>query len=395
MDPLTHMVTGALVAQSMAPDEHRWAFALVGAGAGVVPDIDFVARKAGDRLLFLKLHRGFTHSLLATPLIGACAAGAGLLLFGTPLWTLLWASLLAAVSHLSLDTIMHSTGLQLLWPWRRKFSLHLVVGLNPLTSSARCGERSLGVCLRCTMHSAVLSPLVLLLWAGFVASLAAPWWRALSAGTLAVAATYLALCQALRWRAGRLLAAQLEPGAAVRVFSGSFNPRFWVGVAPHDGGHRVHRIDALGGTAEVMAQYGPSDDGPAVRATRETPTVEEFFNNAVFPHATVYPMEQGQLEHQAVCRTEPGASSGRRLARSEEGEYKDVFDRRATQPSPSRGVHGDAERKPLGALVVWRDLAFAFSPSVSLFAARLELDPGLEVRSEEFRERWDRAPETL
>ena len=347
MDPLTHMVTGALVAQTMAPEEHRFAFALVAAGAGVVPDIDFVARKARQKLLFLKFHRGFTHSLVAVPIIALCAAGSGHLLFGAPFWLLAAASAAAALSHLLLDVIMHSTGLQLLWPARKKICVHLVVGLNPLTSSARCGERSLMVCMRCTMHSAVINPMVLLLWAGFGATLLLPWWQPLSSAIFGAMLLYLLLCQLLRWRATSALRRQVRRSGgddaaaearSARTFPAGFHPGQWIGVTAHTRGFRVWQVRA--GEPEVIAEHGPSEEGPEVQQSRQTGTVEEFHNNAVFPHATVYP-------------------SGERT------------------------------------LVVWRDLAFAFSPTVSLFAARVELDSEHAVRAEEFRERWDRAPESI
>jgi membrane-bound metal-dependent hydrolase YbcI (DUF457 family) len=337
MDPLTHMVTGAMVAQALSPEEHRWTFALVAAGAAVVPDIDFMARKAPGRLLFLKLHRGLTHSLLALPLIAACASGCGNLLFGTPFWPLFTVSLLAALSHLVLDTIMHSTGLQWLWPLRRRLSLPLVIGLNPLTSSARCGERSLFVCLRCTMHSAVISPMVLLLWLGFVVSLLVPQWRLVSQLALAAGGLYILLCILLRLRARSLLRARIRSDR-LGVYPGGFNPAHWLGVALTDEKHDVWRVDALGGGVELQGQHGPSADDPAVGASRQTATVEEFMDNAVFPHATVHAREAGQT-------------------------------------------------------VIWRDLAFAFSPCVSLFAARIDLDGELGVTYEEFRERWDGPPE--
>ena len=340
------MVTGALAAQAAAPEEHRFTFALIGAGAAVVQDIDFLARKAKQRLLFLKLHRGFTHSLVALPLIAACAAGSGVLLFGTPFWRLFLASAAAALTHIALDTIMHSTGLRVFWPSREKLSLHLVVGLNPLTSSARCGERSLGVCLRCTMHSAVLSPLVLMLWTGFVVSLLLPWWRAVSAVILGLALLYLLFCRWARARARRALIRRLRgrsPPAdprRVEVFPGSFNPCVWIGISPVAEGYEVIRVNAVGGRTQTINQYGPSAMGPVVDATEGTETVSEFLSQAVFPHATLIPA---------------GSES----------------------------------------LVVWRDLAFAFSPAVSLFAARVELDQGLAVKAEEFRERWDHPPDLL
>ena len=349
MDPLTHMVTGALVAQTMAPEEHRFAFALVAAGAGMVPDIDFLARKAKKKLLFLKLHRGFTHSLVAVPIIALCAAGSGHLLFGAPFVLLAAASAVAALSHLVLDTIMHGTGLRLLWPSRRKTCLHLVVGLNPLTSSARCGERSLMVCMRCTMHSAVINPMVLLLWAGFAVSLVIPWWPALSSAIVGATLLYLLSCQVLRWRARRSLARHVrgagggeaeQESVSAQTFPASFNPGHWIGVTAHTGGYRVWSVDAAGGSVEIIGEHGPSGGGQAVEQSRETETVQEFLANAVFPHATEYPTTK---------RT----------------------------------------------LVVWRDLAFAFSPVVSLFAARVELDADRIVKSEEFRERWDRPPEDI
>lgn len=344
MDPLTHVVTGALVAQSMAPPEQRWAFALVAAGAAAAPDIDFVARKAESKLLFLKLHRGATHSLLATPVLAAAAAGCGHLLLGLPLWPLLLTCWVALLTHLLLDTVMHSTGPQWLWPLQRRWSLPLVVGLNPLTSSARCGERSLLVCLCCTMHSAALSPLVLLTWSGFGVSLLPGAARAASQLTLAVMAAYLGLAAAMGSRARRLLRQRAPDARELRVFPASFSPARWLGVTVTPAGdeHTVWLVDALRGDASPAGRYprpATSDEAQAT-LTLSTNTVREFLANAIFPHVSIHEHRQGTV-------------------------------------------------------VVWRDLAFAFSPAVSLFAARVQLDPVGQVAAEEFRERWDRAPEQL
>ena len=122
MDFVTHMATGALVAQSVCPPEHRWAFALVGAGAAVVPDIDFVARLGKNDLSFLKNHRGLTHSLLAIPLIATAAAASGNLLFDAPFWPLAATCVLAAFSHLVLDVTTHASGIAWLWPHRKRLS---------------------------------------------------------------------------------------------------------------------------------------------------------------------------------------------------------------------------------------------------------------------------------
>ncbi len=345
MDPLTHMVAGALVGQVFAPDDpSRFAFGLVCAGAGAVADVDFMARKVKSSIFLLKFHRGFTHSLIALPIIGVCAAASGNFLFGAPFWLLFWASLAAAGIHVLLDVVMHATGLRIFWPLMRKTSLHLVVGLNPMTSSARCAERSLGVCLRCSMHSAVTNPFVLLLWVGLLGTLLLGYfWRSgagASAAILAAAGAYLLYARLMRGRARRVLQRSLnQPASRAEVFSGSFSPHVWIGVVTRSEGFEVSQVHALEGRVQLLRGYGPSEEGPEVEAARRTPTVQEFLKNAVVPHAMVYHLSD--------------------------------------QP-----------------LVIWRDLAFAFSPTVSLFAARVLLDRNCSVVVEEFRERWDHAPET-
>jgi len=56
-------------------------------------------------------------------------------------------------------------------------------------------------------------------------------------------------------------------------------------------------------------------------------------------------------------------------------------------------LHAASVPRADGAIVVWRDLAFAASPVITLFAARVVLDGQGRVTAEEFLERWDRPPE--
>jgi len=60
--------------------------------------------------------------------------------------------------------------------------------------------------------------------------------------------------------------------------------------------------------------------------------------------------QRASAEYWPARRTEPGAPSERLPARSEEGAYHAICDRRATTPEVLRGVHGDAEREPVSAL---------------------------------------------
>ncbi len=75
MDPLTHAVCGAALAAAVARRGDLRLAAVVGAAAGIAPDLDVFIRSATDPLLQLGYHRHFTHALAFVP-FGAllCAA---------------------------------------------------------------------------------------------------------------------------------------------------------------------------------------------------------------------------------------------------------------------------------------------------------------------------------
>ena len=68
MDPLSQAVLGASLSQAATNDKTKQLSALViGALAGMAPDLDFLIHSADDPLLFLEFHRQFTHSLFFIP----------------------------------------------------------------------------------------------------------------------------------------------------------------------------------------------------------------------------------------------------------------------------------------------------------------------------------------
>ena len=75
MDIITQGVLGAAVAQVVAPKKDAPKWALIGAVAGLAPDIDVLIRSTSDPLLFLDYHRHFTHSLAFIP-VGAAVVAA-------------------------------------------------------------------------------------------------------------------------------------------------------------------------------------------------------------------------------------------------------------------------------------------------------------------------------
>jgi len=71
MDPLSQAVLGASFSQSAANKKTQQLSALIiGALAGMAPDLDILIRDGSDPLLFLEFHRQFTHSLIFIP-VGA------------------------------------------------------------------------------------------------------------------------------------------------------------------------------------------------------------------------------------------------------------------------------------------------------------------------------------
>ena len=73
MDPISQASLGASLSQSFATGKTRsgkstlFSALLIGALAGMAPDLDVFIRSAEDPLLFLEYHRQFTHSLIFIP----------------------------------------------------------------------------------------------------------------------------------------------------------------------------------------------------------------------------------------------------------------------------------------------------------------------------------------
>ena len=74
MDIVTQGLAGAACAQALAPRCHSRLAALVGLGAGLLPDADVLIHRAGDPLVQLEFHRHFSHSLVFIPIGAALAA---------------------------------------------------------------------------------------------------------------------------------------------------------------------------------------------------------------------------------------------------------------------------------------------------------------------------------
>ena len=142
MDPLTHVATGVICSQ-LVTSPSRWWAALAGALFAALPDIDYFSI-FWDRLAFIRYHRGFTHSLVALPLLALAGALAGRAL-GGPRWfkPLFILGLIVLASHLLLD-LATSYGTQILSPFsQRRFTLDWVFIIDPyLTALLAAGAIS-------------------------------------------------------------------------------------------------------------------------------------------------------------------------------------------------------------------------------------------------------------
>lgn len=120
MDPVSQGVFGAVFAQTRAQKKNLAKSAIIGALAGMAPDLDIMLRSTDDPLFALEFHRHFTHSLIFIP-FGALLCSLVFYKLFAKGWKLSFAqtyiwSLLGFATHGLLDACT-SYGTQLLWPF--------------------------------------------------------------------------------------------------------------------------------------------------------------------------------------------------------------------------------------------------------------------------------------
>lgn len=135
MDVLSQAVLGSSLSQSFANDKSKQFSALIiGALAGMTPDLDILIRSTNDPLLFLEFHRQFTHSLIFIP-FGAliCALFFYLFVKNKLSFSQVYLfSFLGFSTHGLLDACT-SYGTQLFWPFsNQRVSWSLVSIIDPL-----------------------------------------------------------------------------------------------------------------------------------------------------------------------------------------------------------------------------------------------------------------------
>jgi len=119
MDPISQGIVGAVCARSVKPRVPARETLVLGALAGMAPDLDVLIRSASDPLLFLEFHRQFTHALAFAPIGALLVSIATLWLFRSAFpdfRTRYWICLAGYASHGLLDAAT-TYGTQLYFPF--------------------------------------------------------------------------------------------------------------------------------------------------------------------------------------------------------------------------------------------------------------------------------------
>lgn len=134
MDSLTQIVLGAAVGYAVAGEEMGKKALLWGAAAGLLPDLDVIPlAPIKDELLFLKYHRGVSHSIVFSIFGPLCVYGlARLWKKNWPHATkLAWIFFWGFATHILLDCFT-TWGTQVFWPHPYRMAFNSAFIIDPL-----------------------------------------------------------------------------------------------------------------------------------------------------------------------------------------------------------------------------------------------------------------------
>lgn len=234
MDPITHALSGALLARAAAPciaqpQREKTVlplrlFIITGCAAAAFPDVDIALRLA-DTLTYLNWHQGPTHSLILLPLwawfLAWLASGLARKRYA---WQLFYRPACFGLAiHIAGDLIT-SYGLMLFAPFStERFSLPLVFVIDPWFS--------------------------LIIIAGLVASWRYPQQRIPAIAALTVLCGYAVFLAALRQQAiavaNQYTQTHTMPKAHINVLPQPLSPFHWKIIIRHDDNYHLADVNLL------------------------------------------------------------------------------------------------------------------------------------------------------
>jgi inner membrane protein len=266
MDTLTHALMG--VALAALPMPRRWerpgatprrAAILASVVAAELPDLDYLLPAKDAVLHTLSAHRGYSHSLLAAPVVALVAALLSKALFRRAAFAHLYGRALLSVpiAHL-LPDLWTGWGTRLLLPLSdRRLALDWTMVVDPVFTAPL---------------------LVAALWA---AARRHQYGRAMALGASA-SALYVALRIALSMHLTHEVAEAYPRAASVHVFPELLSVTRWRYVARFDADYVAGTV-ALGAAPAEAARHLALPTGPIPEDLQHVPTVREALRWARFP----------------------------------------------------------------------------------------------------------------
>jgi inner membrane protein len=282
MDNLTHSLVGMVLSRAglnrVAP-QAGWVLL----AAANLPDIDIVSGLVGPAT-YLRIHRGWTHSLLGAPFLALLPLLLWRLLVRKPLarqgrWLATFTvSLIGVLSHLLLDWL-NVYGVRLLTPfsgdWLRLDLVYII-----------------DIWLWAILIVGVAAPMLARLVSGEIGAQSGSG-RGAAWLALGLAGAYLMLRVTLHAQATTTLDARLHQGRpAIRVaaFPTPINPMEWVGLAETADFYRVYPMNMSGDFDPDRGRTLYKTASSAVPdAVRQTATVQVMNDFAQFPLWRVAP----------------------------------------------------------------------------------------------------------
>ncbi len=308
MDTVTHGLTGWLLARALPSDTHRKEATVAVVIGSVLPDADNAASLLGSEL-YLRLHRGISHSLAGMAVTSLLVA---LLLYRFGKWKdlkkLYLLVLLGQLSHIALD-LLNSYGTQIFQPFsdaRISFDLLFIIDL------AFTGIIVLGLLLSRHRPSRARAALaVIAAYVGFAAFLHvraedAVREAAVRHGVPVVSSWALPRLGEIRSlpdvAPGRRAEAAVEPRGgysipALSAISGEkgipfpAGPFAWNGFVDDGSTYLRAEVDPIDGAIDWRERMRKGRDVPAVRALEKIPDVRTYLWFARFPTAYVSTLE--------------------------------------------------------------------------------------------------------
>ena len=268
MDSLTHGLLGLAVGALRRSERDRAAVLVGCVLAAEIPDLDYFWPSGDAVLQTLRAHRGFTHSLLAAPLVALSATALTKLFFrrASAVSVFVWSLPAVVFAHLLADA-WTGWGTRLALPFSNaRVTLDWMMVVDPLFTLPLLAGALWGIRRRTVLRRAVLTG-------------------------AAVSCAYLAARIAIRADLTARVGAAYPQAEAVQVFPSWLGPTHWRYVAVLQDRYAAGRVKAFARPEEQAAHPRDTEDRLSSLA-RENPTVHEALAWARFPVVSQRPRER-------------------------------------------------------------------------------------------------------